>query len=31
VSKTCVNINPSGNPCPKGEVPMADKPICVKE
>jgi hypothetical protein len=31
VSKTCVNTNPSGNPCPKGEVPMADRPICVKE
>jgi hypothetical protein len=31
VSKTCVNTKPSGNPCPKGEVPMADRPICVKE
>ncbi len=31
VSHTCVNTNPSGNPCPKGEVPMADRPICVKE
>ena len=29
VSKTCVNTNPSGNPCPEGQVPMADRPVCV--
>jgi hypothetical protein len=29
VSHTCVNTNPSGNPCPKGQVPMADRPVCV--
>src|SRR4051794_18168405 len=28
VSHTCVNTNPSGNPCPKGQVPMADRPVC---
>lgn len=29
VSKTCVNTNSSGNPCPEGQVPMADRPVCV--
>lgn len=31
VSNTCVDINPSGNPCPKGQVPMADRPVCVSK
>src|SRR5262249_39102770 len=31
VTHTCVNTNPNGNPCPAGQVPMADKPICVKQ
>jgi hypothetical protein len=31
VSHTCVNTRSGGNPCPKGEVPMADRPVCVKE
>src|SRR5689334_9096361 len=26
---SCVEPNPSGNPCPEGEVPMADQPVCV--
>ena len=27
---TCVAINSGGgNPCPSGEVPMADRPVCV--
>jgi hypothetical protein len=30
VARTCVTPNPTGNPCPKGEVPMADRPVCVK-
>jgi hypothetical protein len=29
VSHSCVDTNPSGNPCPKGQVPMADRPVCV--
>ena len=29
VSKTCVNVQPGNNPCPKGQVPMADRPVCV--
>jgi hypothetical protein len=29
VSHTCVDTNSQGNPCPKGQVPMADRPICV--
>jgi hypothetical protein len=29
VSKTCVNTNSGGNPCPEGQVPMADRPVCV--
>jgi hypothetical protein len=29
-SGTCVAINTGGgNPCPSGEVPMADRPVCV--
>jgi hypothetical protein len=24
-----VNTNSSGNPCPDGQVPMADRPVCV--
>jgi hypothetical protein len=28
-SHTCVKTNPSGNPCPTGEVPMADQPVCI--
>ncbi len=28
-SGACVDPNPSGNPCPEGEVPMADEPVCV--
>ena len=28
-SKTCVDIRQGNNPCPKGEVPMADQPVCV--
>jgi hypothetical protein len=31
VAKTCVTPNPSGNPCPQGEVPMADRPVCVRQ
>ncbi len=31
VSHTCVNTNSNGNPCPAGQVPMADRPVCVKE
>jgi ABC-type transport system substrate-binding protein len=31
VSNSCVDINPSGNPCPKGQVPMADRPVCVSK
>jgi hypothetical protein len=26
-----VTPNPSGNPCPNGEVPMADRPVCVQD
>jgi len=28
-SGTCVDIRQGANPCPPGEVPMADRPICV--
>jgi hypothetical protein len=28
-SKTCVDIRDGNNPCPEGEVPMADQPVCV--
>jgi hypothetical protein len=28
-SKTCVDIRQGNNPCPQGEVPMADQPVCV--
>jgi hypothetical protein len=28
-SKSCVDIRQGNNPCPKGEVPMADQPVCV--
>jgi len=31
VAKTCVTPKPSGNPCPQGEVPMADRPVCVRQ
>ncbi len=30
VAKTCVTPSPNGNPCPNGEVPMADRPVCVQ-
>jgi hypothetical protein len=29
VSNTCVNTRSGNNPCPPGEVPMADRPVCV--
>lgn len=29
VSHTCVNVRSGNNPCPPGEVPMADRPVCV--
>jgi hypothetical protein len=29
VSKTCVDTRSGSNPCPAGEVPMADQPVCV--
>ncbi len=29
VSGTCIEENKSGNPCPPGQVPMADEPVCV--
>jgi hypothetical protein len=22
-------VQPGNNPCPKGQVPMADRPVCV--
>jgi hypothetical protein len=28
-SGTCVDIRQGSNPCPPGEVPMADRPVCV--
>jgi hypothetical protein len=28
-TKSCVNERQGGNPCPPGEVPMADRPVCV--
>jgi hypothetical protein len=31
VSHTCVNTRSGGNPCPKGQVPMADRPVCVSK
>ena len=31
VSHTCVDVGSGNNPCPKGQVPMADRPVCVKE
>jgi hypothetical protein len=28
-SGTCVDIRQGSNPCPSGETPMADRPVCV--
>jgi hypothetical protein len=28
-TKACVDIREGTNPCPNGEVPMADRPVCV--
>src|SRR5262245_34989243 len=31
VSKSCVDVRQGNNPCPQGQVPMADQPVCVSK